>query len=81
MEALLYTWSSCSFCQRAKEILERHGVPYTERVMDGNRKLASQLAKSFGQTTMPYILLDGDPIGGLSELEELAARGELRAES
>ncbi len=77
MEALLYTWSSCSFCARAKELLDRHGVAWTEQVLDGDRRKAERLARVFGQATMPYVMLDGEPVGGLRELEELAARGGL----
>jgi len=79
MRALLYTWSTCSFCQRAKELLDRHGVSWDERVLDGDRALAQRLAQRFGQATMPYVLLDGELLGGLRELEELARRGELGA--
>ena len=77
MHAFLYTWSTCSFCQRAKELLDRHGVEWDEHVLDGDRALAQRLARSFGQATMPYVLLDDEPIGGLKELEALAAQGEL----
>lgn len=81
MEVLLYTWSSCSFCARARELLDRHGVAWTEQVLDGDRKKADRLARVFGRATMPYVMLDGEPIGGLKELEELAARGGLDATS
>lgn len=77
MEAILYTWSTCGHCRRAKELLAAHGVPFTERVLDGDRTTAARLARTFGRPTMPYVLLDGEPLGGLAELEELAARGDL----
>ena len=75
--AVLYTWSSCSFCARARALLDEHGVAYVEHPLDGDRGLAERLARTFGKRTMPYVLLDGEPLGGLAELEELAARGEL----
>lgn len=81
MNAVLYTWSTCSFCRRAKELLNEHGVEFTEHVLDGDRGRADQLARTFGQRTMPYVLLDGEPIGGLAELEALARRGELRPDA
>ena len=77
MEVILYTWSTCSFCRRAKELLEERGVAYTEHALDGNRALADRMAKTFGKATLPYVLVDGEPIGGLPELEALAADGEL----
>lgn len=77
MQAILYTWSSCSFCARAKALLDAHGIPWTEHVLDGDRAQVERLARTFGRRTMPYVLLDGEPIGGLAELELLAQRGEL----
>lgn len=77
MRALLYTWSTCSFCARAKALLERHGVPYDERVLDGDRATLARLQQQLGRRTMPFVLLDGELVGGLDELEALAERGEL----
>lgn len=75
--AVLYTWSSCGFCARAKALLDAHGVSWEERVLDGDRGRAEQLARAFGLATMPYVLLDGELVGGLAELEALAERGGL----
>ena len=77
MHVLLYSTSSCSFCGRARELLERHGVRYDERSLDGDRALRERLARMFGAATMPYVLIDGEPLGGLAELERLAAEGGL----
>ena len=63
------TWSTCSFCARAKELLGQHGIAYVERALDGDREQAQRLAQLFGSPTMPYVLLDGEPLGGLAELE------------
>ena len=70
---LLYTWSSCSFCGEAKRLLEAHGVAYQERPLDGDTRRRDQLAKLFGTPTMPYVLLDGEPLGGLEELRRRLA--------
>ena len=77
MHVLLYTYATCSFCARAKELLEQHGVAFEERRLDGDRELTDRLARLFGQATMPYVLIDGDPAGGLAELERLAREGRL----
>ena len=77
MHVLLYTYSTCSFCGRAKKLLVEHGVRFDERVLDGDRATLARLAKLFGKATMPYIMIDGEPIGGLSELERMAEDGEL----
>ena len=31
----IYTWTICPFCIRAKALLDRKGVAYTEHVIDG----------------------------------------------
>ena len=80
VHAVLYTWSSCSFCARAKALLERHGVPYVEEALDGNRDRLRRLQARFGARTVPLILLDGEPVAGLAALEELARSGALGPE-
>lgn len=76
MQVLLYTWSSCSFCARAKALLDERGIAYSERVLDGDRALAKQLAARFGKLAMPYVLIDGERLAGLEELEEWLAGAE-----
>ena len=80
MHVLLYTTRSCSFCERARVLLRDHGVEFDERPIDGDRARRDQLARTFGGATMPYVLVDGEPLGGLAELEALAARGGLAAD-
>lgn len=77
MHATLYSWSSCSFCARAKALLESHGVAVTEEILDGRRQELERLQKAFGARTMPLVLLNGEPIAGLDELQKRADSGEL----
>ena len=77
VHVVLYTWSSCSFCARAKDLLAARGVAYSEHSLDGDRRMAERMARTFGGATMPYVLIDGEPVGGLAELEQLDERGEL----
>lgn len=78
MRATLYTWTTCPFCVRAKEILEDEGIPYEEHVMDGKRAELSEVKRRYDHDTVPIILLDGEFIGGCSELEALRRRGGLQ---
>lgn len=77
MHVLLYTWSTCSHCTRAKELLDASSVEYDEQSLDGKREQRERLAKLFGTPTMPYVLVDGEPLGGLPELERALRAGEL----
>jgi glutaredoxin 3 len=69
VRAIVYTWSSCSFCARAKELLARHGIDYREVVLDGKKDELRRLQEVFGARTMPLVLLDGEHVAGLEALE------------
>lgn len=69
MRAIVYTWSSCSFCRRAKELLAQAGIAYREVVLDGKKDELRKLQDVFGARTMPLVLLDGERIAGLEALE------------
>lgn len=76
--AELYTTATCPFCIRAKEILARHGIEYVEHKMDGKPDELRAAKERFGHPTVPIILLDGEFIGGCSELERIERGGRLR---
>jgi len=77
VHVLLYTWSTCSHCTRAKELLDASGIAYDEQSLDGDRARRDRLAALFGKATMPYVMVDGEAVGGLPELERMLAAGEL----
>lgn len=75
MHVVLYTYSTCSFCSRAKELLDGLGVEYVEEVLDGDRAMLARLRRLTGESAMPYTMIDGEFVGGLAKLEALAAAG------
>jgi len=75
LQARIYTWSTCSFCARAKALLDTQGVAWDEEVIDGDRELFDRLAQQCGKRTMPFVLLDGEWIAGLEDLERELASG------
>jgi glutaredoxin 3 len=66
---VVYTTDFCGWCERAKSLLTARGVPFQEvwlpRTPEGRERLAeaAPLARSF-----PQIVIDGEPVGGYSEL-------------
>lgn len=73
----LYTWSHCPFCQNAKRLLDRKGYKYVEHVIDDDDDKRQELIKSSGQSTVPYIYLDGVLIGGFDDLRFLEEQGKI----
>ena len=76
----IYTWRACPFCIRAKSLLDRKGVTYTEFAIDGDQ--AARLAmseKAGGRTSVPQTFIDGQHVGGCDDLYALERSGQLDA--
>ncbi len=74
---VIYTKTFCSFCRRAKELLEMKGVPYLEIDLMKEDKYHEMVDKAGGRKTVPQIFINGSHIGGYDELLALDIRGEL----
>ena len=73
----MYTTAWCGFCDRAKALLEEHGLAYEEIQVDDDPSFRDRLLELTGRWTVPQILIDGRPVGGYVELRELERRGVL----
>lgn len=77
-EIILYTTTVCPYCVRAKMLLNKKGVSFTEiNVAHAPERRKEMLAKSGGQRTVPQIFIDGRHIGGCDDLYELELDGAL----
>jgi glutaredoxin 3 len=74
----VYTWSSCPFCIRAKALLDKKGVQYTEYQIDGDEPARAKMAqRANGRRSVPQIFIDGQHIGGCDDLYALNSQGKL----
>ena len=74
----MYTKQFCSFCFRAKRLLDSKGLPYDEYPVDGGgEKRQEMIQRAGGRTTVPQIFIGGRHIGGCNELMALEAQGKL----
>ena len=71
LEVTIYSKASCSFCTKAKILLENKGISYKEIDISSNKELHEQLNKQTKQSTVPYIFINGKFIGGYQELTQL----------
>jgi len=74
---LLYTTQWCGFCHAAKALLDRKGLPYEEIDIGLDPAFRERLVELTGRWTVPQVVIDGEPIGGYTELRDLDRRGEL----
>lgn len=74
----IYTWRFCPFCIRAKGLLDRKGVIYSEYAIDGDDAgREAMIKRSRGRSSVPQIFINNQPIGGCDELHALEASGDL----
>jgi len=73
----MYTTRWCGYCVRAKTLLDSRGLEYEEINLDGDPGFRQRLLELTGGWTVPQILVDGNPIGGYTELWQLDRSGEL----
>ena len=74
----IYTWTFCPFCLRAKALLKKKGVEYTEYDITGDDAGRGKMAeRTGGPKTVPQIFVDDEHIGGCDELYELDDKGKL----
>lgn len=66
--ATLYSKDSCSFCIRAKMLLEQNGVNYEYVDLTGDMDGQVELAKRSGRMTMPQVFVGDELIGGFEDL-------------
>jgi len=74
----IYTWSTCPFCIRAKDLLEEKNVEFVEYCLDGDRKGKNKMTeRANGRTSVPQIFVDDQHIGGCDDIYALERSGKL----
>ncbi len=75
---IVYSTGRCPLCAKAKTLLDKWGIPYTElRVDQDPAHLREMLAVTGGARTVPQIVIDGRSVGGFTDLTELHMEGAL----
>jgi len=74
----VYSTTSCPICVKTKSMLSKWHIDYYEILIDtDDGTLEAFREATHGARTVPQILIDGNLIGGFSELTELHMDGEL----
>jgi len=74
----IYTKFGCSYCSRAKQLLDKKGAEYTgiDVTMD-RAKRAEMVERAPGARTVPQIFINGQAIGGFDDMYALDRAGKL----
>jgi glutaredoxin 3 len=74
----IYTKPFCSYCYRAKRLLDSKDVQYEEHEIGfGGPERQQMIQRANGRTTVPQIFIGGRHIGGCDDLMELEREGRL----
>jgi glutaredoxin len=71
MTIVIYSKDNCLYCTKAKSLVKRLGLDYTEKTMESFEsvdKMLEDIGKQVRQ--MPQIKIDGELIGGYNQLVE-----------
>jgi glutaredoxin 3 len=73
----VYSTDPCSFCVRAKDLLERRGLPFEEINLAKDPVGRAQLVEATGMISFPQIVIGEKVVGGFRELVAADQTGRL----
>ncbi len=76
-KVVVYSTSVCPYCVRAKMLLERKGIGYEEKLIDGDRELMREMLTLSKRKTVPQVFIDDYHVGGYDDMAALDSAGEL----
>lgn len=74
----MYSTDHCSFCVRAKALLQARGLAYEEINLERDPDGRAELARRTGMLSFPQILIGDEVVGGFMELVAADRAGRLR---
>ena len=76
----IYTWQYCPFCIRAKSLLKKKNINFTEYKIDGDEDARALMTeRAAGRRTLPQVFIDNEGIGGCDDLYTLENENKLDA--
>jgi glutaredoxin 3 len=76
-EVKIYTREWCGYCTAALRLLKAKGVAFEHIDVTGNPDMRRWLVEATGRTTVPQVFIDGEAVGGFTDIRALDERGVL----
>ena len=77
----IYTLPTCPYCIKAKELLKDNYLDFNEYdISHDEENMRKELSDTFdlqGIATVPQIIINGQHIGGYTELQKIVSNGQL----
>ena len=76
-KVVIYSTAICPYCVRAKALLQRKGVEYEEKMIEGDREAMREMLERSKRKTVPQIFIDDFHVGGYDDMAAMDAMGDL----
>lgn len=76
-QVIIYSKPTCPYCIRAKQLLQRKNVEFTDIDVSRDEALYTELKARTNHRTVPQIFIGDQFIGGSDNLHALEQSGEL----
>ncbi|MDF1827473.1 MAG: glutaredoxin 3 [Legionellaceae bacterium] len=76
-QILIYSTTYCPYCVRAKELLTRKGLIFTEVLVDHDDQKREEMIERSNRMTVPQIFIGEQHVGGYDDLYALDKAGKL----
>jgi glutaredoxin 3 len=76
-QVVIYTTGYCPYCTRAKSLFTKKSVQFQEVDVSDRPDLRTWIAERTGQRTVPQVFVNGEPLGGFTDVDALERRGLL----
>ncbi len=76
-DILMYTTKTCPYCEKARILLRKKNLPYTEIFIDEFPEKRDEMMAKSQRKTVPQIFINGRSIGGSDDLHTLEEQGQL----
>ena len=72
---VVFSTDACAYCEHAKNLLRKRGVPFEDVNLGADAELQAQLTEVTGLESYPQIVVNGETLGGLNELRAAEKSG------
>jgi glutaredoxin 3 len=76
-EIIIYSTAHCPFCVQARNLFQRKGIDFQEIRVDESPEKRDEMIAKTQRRTVPQIFINGQYIGGCTDLYALDFKGKL----
>ncbi|MCP4000837.1 MAG: glutaredoxin 3 [Gammaproteobacteria bacterium] len=76
-KVIMYTTPWCGYCSAARTLLQSKNIEFEEIDVGRDSELRQKMTDKSNGTTVPQIFINGQPIGGYTDMAAMNEQGKL----